>query len=57
MGSEYSLPLAAGQFIVETKGDPLQISSGPERCLNPIGDINFFENVIHVVFDRIRADI
>ena len=57
MGSECRLPLAAGQFIVETKKDPLQISNGPERCLNPIGNINFFENVIHVVLDRIRADI
>jgi len=45
--------------FIKSQGDfilALQILGGPERCLDSIGDINFFEYSIKMGLHRMRTD-
>jgi len=34
----------------------LQIAGGPEGCLDSIGNVDFFKDVVQMVFHRMRTD-
>jgi len=38
------------------EGVALQIAGGPESCLDSIGNVDFFKDVIQMILYRMRAD-
>jgi len=45
---------AAGEM--QDRGAALQIAGGPEGCLDPIGNVDFFKDAIQMILYRMRTD-